>query len=158
MRKLLLASLVAMVLSYVIGLVLAMFIPVIANYPECSPIHDVRSEKKQFYTMEEIGRAEAEMKKRVECIRRKDRELSALDFILLSRESGKWLTWIPWLGVPLLARMRCYLPVVGPIVALVALSIFKIFLPLEAVLSSVALIAGIALMGLNNPRGISDNA
>lgn len=146
MRALLLSTLAAVVVTLVLGVVLSMFIPVMVSHPECSLPGAAQVQKKDRYTLEEIERAEADAKKRVECEMQKDRELSGGNFWLLTREGGKWLTWLPWVAVPFLSRLRRYPSAAWPVALLAALVLLRVILPLEALLSSLALLVGVAVV------------
>lgn len=140
--RLALVSLGAIALSYVLGLVLATFIPVTVHDPGCLPQQVEKFESKS-YSIEELNRAEAEAKRQVECLREKTREKSAHQLMLDAREAGKWLTWLPWLSVPLLARLRSYKAALAPIVALIALAALGVFQTAESGLSIAALAVGL---------------
>lgn len=141
-----LVSLAAIALSYVLGLVLGTFIPVTAHDPDCLPQQVKKTEPKGYYTTEELNRAEADAKKRIECLREKTKEKSAHQFMLEAREAGKWFTWLPWLAVPFLARLRSYGTAFAPITALIALAALGIFQTVEAGLSIAALAVGFMFM------------
>lgn len=128
MQRLAYISIVAIVLSYAFGLVLGTYIPVTVHDPDCLPQKNQKIESKGYYTPNELDHAEAEVKRRLECLREKTRKKSAHQFFLDAREGGKWLTWLPWLAVPFLAKLRSYKTALAPaaiLIVLAGLGIFK---------------------------------
>lgn len=156
MLRLALISVAAIALSYVLGLMLGTVIPVTVHDPDCTPRQVQRIESKGYYTPEELDRAEAEVKKNLECLREKSRKKSAHQFMLDAREGGQWLTWLLWLAVPFLAKLQSYKTALAPAVVLIALAAFGIFRPLESGLSIAAVAVGVEFMRRKSSNVRSD--
>lgn len=156
MQRLAYISIVAIVLSYAFGLVLGTYIPVTVHDPDCLPQKNQKIESKGYYTPNELDHAEAEVKRRLECLREKTRKKSTHQFFLDAREGGKWLTWLPWLAVPLLAKLRSYKTALAPAAILIVLAGLGIFKAEESVLSIAALALGVALIRSKRINARSD--
>ena len=139
MQRLAYISIVAIVLSYAFGLVLGTYIPVTVHDPDCLPQKSQKIESKSYYTPNELDHAEAEVKRRLECLREKTRKKSTHQFFLDAREGGKWLTWLPWLVVPFLAKLRSNKTALAPAAIMIVLAVLGIFKAAESVLSITAL-------------------
>lgn len=141
--KLTTALIAAFILSYALGMALSTAIPVEVNDSECAVAPRM---VKESYTEEELERADAEMKKSLKCLRTNDMKLGFSDVLLEAREAGKWITWLPWLLVPLLLKVTNYRIAFILVTLLLTMAVTKVLLPIESALSAVAFIIGISVV------------
>jgi len=146
MIKLITYSVIAAILSIVLGVLLARGIPV--EIPGSnSSLPPVTSLKPGPYTMEELERARADMEARIEQQRQEDNKKPRLQaYDELRAGGGMWLTWLPWLLLPFVVRLKSYKLAVVPLLIVVACTITRLLLPLEFLLCSASVMVGVFLL------------
>lgn len=136
--KLLLASVLATVLSVMIGLVASTIIPYKLEPSRQSGLPPGN------LTMEDVEKARIETEKRIQELKAMP---SSQDF-LLSRQSGEWITWLPWLLLPLLVPVRRFLGGMALLFLPSVATAFGIFMPIELALFAASLVIGAVLLNI----------
>jgi hypothetical protein len=94
--KVLAASAIATACSFVMAIVMAMFVPVVIEGTNVG----ARPPEQRTYTLEELNRAEEEAKARMKA-RMEDKSFENHAKILRSMQRPAiWISWLPWLLLP----------------------------------------------------------
>src|SRR3989304_8974760 len=101
--KLLSASLIAFVCSLAIAMAIGHYIPRVYGGPS------VRPDPGRIYTLQELEKAEREAKARGEELRRQWRSQSFREVVHELKIHALWATWVPWLLLPLVVRLKTLL-------------------------------------------------
>jgi hypothetical protein len=138
MLKLTFYSLIASGLTIALGFVVGTFVPTVL--PEAGSSGDpVAKSDLKVITVDAAARAQEEAKKRLERQRAKEREKPLLQFVAESRQAGQWISWLPWIFLPIVVRQRRYEVIATALLLPAVLALLQILLPLEFVLCALAL-------------------
>ena len=115
------ASLIAFVLSFTIAMAVGYYIPEVYNRPSIPPAPGT------IYTLQELKKANEDAKVAERELRRQWRSQSPREVQREFWNHALWETWVPWLLLPLLVRLKTLLhfavvaaiPIVGALLFLV---------------------------------------
>ena len=133
--------------TIVIGIVASTQIPRSVDLNSGKQSTELRPHSTSYYTKEELDRVDRELQAKVKQYMEEEKKKPARIFLLEGRSVGIPFSWIPWIFVPAIAKVRTIrdprliLLMFAPLLAV----FFEIIYPLEFLFSVVASLVGIVL-------------
>ena len=140
--KLLLLSFLATLLGVVFAMVVATYIPISIDLGDDDSAGFIR---KDVYSREELDRADAVFKEKLERYKQQDKNRRFVDITREMKNRGIWISWIPWFFLPFIFSQKQYLTMLILIILPFLLVFTGLTLPLEIFTFSLAMFLGIYL-------------
>jgi hypothetical protein len=139
-------GIVATIGTIILGLVLAGFIPVQIDGTNSLDSSTSSKGEVRRYTMEELDKAAKEMDEKRRRLITEFKKKSALERYVFARQGGEYLTFFPWILLPIIVRLKEFMRGVFAVAPLGIAALLQLILPVEFVTSAFGLLCGIVLM------------
>jgi hypothetical protein len=140
--RLFISSICATLTSVILGLVAGAFIPTEVEADSASTA-SADPVKIGPYTQQELKAVRSNLDKKLERIRNKEKSQPQIEKYVELRSAAFWVSWLPWLAIPFLLKIRDYRVALTMLGLPSLLTVFKIFLPIELLLFFVVIICSV---------------
>lgn len=145
--KAVVVSLIGLLVMIVIGIVASTLIPRTVDLNSEKKSNEIQPPSTSYYTKDELDRVERELQAKVKRYMEEEKKKPTRVLLLEDRSVGIPFSWIPWIFVPAVAKVRTIkdpkfiLLMLAPLIAI----FFEVIYPLEFLFSLLASLLGILL-------------